>query len=113
MRATFLAEAEAELVVAADRYEAANPGLGMNFRRDVRRIVALILTNKRIGKSITAGRAKDLREFGLDRFPYSVVYRIVPGGVTIVAISHQHRRSDYWRNRVEEPVPTYTIELAA
>ena len=41
MRATFLAEAEAELVVAADRYEAANPDLGMNFRRDARRIVAL------------------------------------------------------------------------
>ena len=85
----------------------------MDFRREVRRVVALILVNNRMGKSVTAGRAKGLREFGLDRFPYSLVYRIIAGGVTIVAISHQYRRSGYWRNRVEEPVPTYTMGLAA
>jgi len=42
-----------------------------------------------------------------------VVYRNVPSGIEIVVIAHQHRRSGYWRNRVEEPAAVYAAPLAA
>jgi len=31
----------------------------------------------------------------------------------IVAVFHQRRRLDFWRNRVEEPDTVYAIPLAA
>jgi plasmid stabilization system protein ParE len=85
----------------------------MEFRQAVRRVVALIIANNRIGKPMAAGRGKGLREFVLDRFPYSVVYRIGSAEITIVAISHQQRRAGYWGHRVEEPAPMYSVRLAA
>jgi toxin ParE1/3/4 len=113
MKTTFMVEAQRELTEAASRYSESNPSLGMEFRQAVRRVVALIIANSRIGKPMAAGRAKGLREFVLDRFPYSVVYRIGSAGITIVAISHQQRRAGYWGHRVEEPAPMYSVRLAA
>ena len=108
-----MVEAQRELSEAAVRYSESSPSLGMEFRQAVRRVIAQIIANNRIGKPMTAGRGKGLREFVLDRFPYSVVYRIGSGGITIVAISHQHRRVGYWGRRVEEPAPMYSVRLAA
>ena len=40
-----------------------------------------------------------LRRFLLARFPYAVLYAVVPNSVRVVAIAHQHRRPGYWRGR--------------
>jgi plasmid stabilization system protein ParE len=39
------------------------------------------------------------RAFVLDRFPYTVFYRIRTDHVVITAIAHQSRRPGYWRYR--------------
>lgn len=39
------------------------------------------------------------RRFVLRRFPYTVFYELDGVAVTILAVAHQHRRPDYWRNR--------------
>jgi len=113
MRVEFLLEANSELILAADRYDAENPGVGIDFISEVRHAVELILDNNRIGRIIRVGRAEILHEFVLDRFPYSIVYRILANRIVIVAVSHQHRRAGYWRSRVEEPEADYRIPLAA
>ena len=113
MKARFLPAAVFELESSAEDYEAAEPGLGSEFRQEVRSIVALIERHHRIGPSVNAGTKTALREFLLDRFPYRLIYSIDANDIIIVALAHQHRRSGYWRGRVEEPTPAYAIQHAA
>ena len=35
----------------------------------------------------------------LRRYPFSVVYRIEPSRILVVAVAHAHRRPGYWRRR--------------
>ena len=39
------------------------------------------------------------RRYLLRRFPFSVIYRIEPHRILIVAVAHGHRRPGYWRSR--------------
>ena len=41
------------------------------------------------------GRKKPLRQF-----PYNVIYSIDPRGIFVLAIAHQKRRWDYWKDRL-------------
>ncbi len=34
-----------------------------------------------------------------DRFPYQLIYRFDDTKIVVVAISHHHRRPNYWRSR--------------
>lgn len=43
------------------------------------------------------------RHFLLRRFPFSVVYRLEPARILIVAVAHGHRRPGYWRSRLQTP----------
>jgi len=40
------------------------------------------------------------RRYLLRRFPFSVVYRIEPTRIVIVAMAHFRRRPGYWRSRL-------------
>ena len=40
-----------------------------------------------------------IRRCRLRRFPYSVVYTQDGNDLLVLAIAHQHRKPDYWRNR--------------
>ena len=39
------------------------------------------------------------RRFVVDRFPYTVLYRIREDHVFITAVAHHSRRAGYWRHR--------------
>jgi len=39
------------------------------------------------------------RRFVLDRFPYTLLYRVREDHIFITAVAHQSRRPDYWRDR--------------
>ena len=39
------------------------------------------------------------RRFMLDRFPYTVLYRVRADHIFITAVAHQSRRPGYWRHR--------------
>jgi plasmid stabilization system protein ParE len=43
---------------------------------------------------------RDIRVRRLGTFPYSIVYRVRDGVITVVAFAHTSRRPDYWRDRV-------------
>jgi len=40
------------------------------------------------------------RRYLLRRFPFSVVYRVEPSRILIVAVAHGRRRPGYWRSRL-------------
>ena len=40
------------------------------------------------------------RRYLLRRFPFSIVYRVQPTRILIVAVAHGRRRPGYWKSRV-------------
>lgn len=41
------------------------------------------------------------RRYLMKRFPFVVVYRVVPDRIEIVAIAHGRRRPAYWKTRLD------------
>jgi plasmid stabilization system protein ParE len=39
------------------------------------------------------------RRYLLRRFPFSVIYRVEPSRIVIVAVAHGRRRAGYWKSR--------------
>jgi plasmid stabilization system protein ParE len=88
--------AEAELVDAVRYYEQRREGLGSSFLAEVRRCIRLIAANPQIGTVLE----DDVRRKTLHRFPYSLLYAQDAATITILAVMHQKRRPDYWRERM-------------
>jgi hypothetical protein len=38
----------------------------------------------------------------MTRFPFSVYYRVLPDDLQILAVKHDKRHPDYWRDRLKE-----------
>ncbi len=82
---------------AALFYEGEASGLGADFLDDVQRAVDRLREHPRLGQVVSG----DLRRGLLSRFPFSLIYTIEPEGLLIVAVAHQRRRPDYWRDRID------------
>lgn len=39
------------------------------------------------------------RRYVLRRYPFSIVYRFADDLIEVIAVAHQRRRPDYWRDR--------------
>jgi plasmid stabilization system protein ParE len=94
----FHPDALEEYEEAAAWYEERRYRLGLEFTVAVEGGVAAILTNPDRYQPVRGG----VRIFRLKRFPYYIFYRYNEAGqhVRIVAIMHQKRRPDYWRERL-------------
>jgi plasmid stabilization system protein ParE len=91
-----LLPAEEEMTEASVFYEAATSGLGDGFLDEVQRLVKVLREHPELGQSVGRG----LRRALLHRFPFSLVYSVEVDAVLIVAVAHQRRRPDYWRDRI-------------
>ena len=98
MKADFHPAASEEIVETAAYYDGEVPGLGNGFILEVERIVGILRDQTKIGQRIE----KDFRRILLARFPYSLIYCIEPERILVVAVSHQHRRPGYWRERINQ-----------
>ncbi len=56
---------------------------------------SLILAHPELGKPVSSR----VRALPISRFPYSVIYRITPDAIIVLAIAHQRRRPTYWAQR--------------
>jgi plasmid stabilization system protein ParE len=92
----FLLPAEEEMTEASVFYEAATSGLGAGFLDEVGRLINILREQPELGQSVGRG----LRRALLHRFPFSLIYSVEVDTVVIVAVAHQRRRPDYWRNRM-------------
>ena len=43
---------------------------------------------------------EETRRCLLSRFPYMVIYAPLPDELLVIAVGHQHRRPEYWRDRL-------------
>jgi plasmid stabilization system protein ParE len=97
MKIVFSALAKRELEDAARHYEFQYAGLGKRFKKEVRK-AALRIAQYPEAWSIERG---EIRKCSLHKFPYKVLYSIEQDHIFIVAVAHQHRRPDYWVDRIE------------
>ena len=81
---------------AAAYYETCVPELGTDFISTIE--IAVLDLSDDPEKWPMIG--KEIRRRILPRFPYSILYKIDPEEIIIVAIMHQKRRPNYWINRL-------------
>ncbi|MBC8279527.1 MAG: type II toxin-antitoxin system RelE/ParE family toxin [Chloroflexi bacterium] len=84
------------MVGAAEFYESQSRGLGLAYLGEVQSAISRITQNPRSGGLIRG----EIRCRFLRRFPFSVLYRIDPEEIVIIAIMHLRRRPGYWENRI-------------
>ncbi len=92
----FLLPAKEEMIDASIFYAAASSGLGAGFLDEVGRVINILREHPDLGQRVGRGFRRAL----LHRFPFSLIYSLELDTIVIVAVSHQHRRPDYWRYRI-------------
>ena len=95
MNLTFLPAAQEELDAAATYLDERAAGLGTELVDDVERAATLAATFPNIGHPVDPTH----RKLTLQRFSYSLVYRIEGDAILVVAVAHKRRRPGYWRSR--------------
>lgn len=96
MNIEILAAAESEIEGAYDYYERQAEGLGSRFLDE------LIYGFKNIKRYPGAwpnfsGRTKRCL---LAKFPYGVIYQLRKDKILVVAVTHLHRKPEYWKDRL-------------
>ena len=96
MTVRLLVPAQAELEEAMEWYAEKAPGLGDAFLIETLKALQLIEQLPHAWHPLTP----HIRRCRLRRFPYSVVYTLDGEDVLVLAIAHQHRKPQYWKNRL-------------
>lgn len=91
----FLPHAFFDVADAADWYESQKTGLGIRFLDEIERVLSRVRSNPLQFPEIEPGVRRGL----LRRFPYSVYFSVGEAAIRVIAILHQHRHPDTWRNR--------------
>ncbi len=92
----FLALARDELAEAKHFYNQQQPGLGDFFKREAETAVKLI-QERPLAWQIEIDA---VRRLIMNRFPYRILYIIRNEQIVVIAVAHQHRRPDYWADRI-------------
>ena len=95
IRIVFHPAAEAEMVAAAEFYDARSPGLGLDFITEVHRATRALVMYPKLGRQFS----KRLCRLLVRRFPYGLLYEPAADEILVVAVAHVRRRPGYWRRR--------------
>jgi plasmid stabilization system protein ParE len=91
----FHPEAWQEAHDAREYYEDIRPGLGDEFRLELRLTLERIRENPELyGRSTPSVRVAPVHHF-----PYSLYYEILEDRIWIAAVGHNSRRPGYWKRR--------------
>jgi plasmid stabilization system protein ParE len=92
MKIELLSIAKQELEDASAYYNSQQKGLGSRYKSEVKS------TLKRISIFPTAYMEvkSEIRRCVMHTFPYSIYYSIQDNKIVVLAISHHHRKPDYW-----------------
>ena len=91
----FHPDADSEMMEAAAYYEAQQKDLGKRFLSVVQGSLIHIQINPHLYPIIHL----DVRRCLTKTFPFNVLFRITPDQIIIMAVMHQNRHPDYWKNR--------------
>lgn len=95
MKLEILKQAESELNEAISHYEEIEPGLGIHLKEKARAALLWIQANPEILRI----RPNGYRRVNLKPFPHYIAYQIRDDTIWILAITHGHRRPEYWIER--------------
>jgi plasmid stabilization system protein ParE len=95
MKFRFHVEADQELMEARDWYARRSEVAAQAFVLEIDHAIDDILEAP---LRYPTGRRGE-RRFVLDRFPYTILYRVREDHIFITAVAHQSRRPGYWRHR--------------
>jgi hypothetical protein len=95
MSFSFHPEAEAEFLKAIEFYEECDPGLGLDFARQVQASIRNAIDFPTMWPKID----DDIRRCLVHRFPYGVLYTPDSDATFVLAVMHLHREPGYWRYR--------------
>jgi len=87
--------AEDEFLLAIDYYESQQPGLGLQFSRELYASITRICEHPIAWEQLDS----ELRRCITSRFPYGLVYRIVGDSIQIMAVMHLSRKPGYFSDR--------------
>ena len=91
----FHPEADQELTETREWYEARSEVAAQAFALEIDHAIEQILEAPL--RYATGSRGE--RRFVLDRFPYTILYRVREDDVFMTAFAHHSRRPGYWRHR--------------
>ena len=94
-RISFHRLAERELNDAAAYYESESSGLGNIFLDEVERFIEAIARNPNGGVKVRG----QVRRRLLHRFPYGILYKVMPKEIRVLAVMNLKRRPMYWIGR--------------
>ena len=94
-RVVFHPEAEDELQDATRHYEIESPGIGQTLLEDLELAIGQIIQYPESAPLVS----RLVRRKGPRRFPYNIMYIVLPGTIRVLCLAHQKRRPFYWRNR--------------
>jgi hypothetical protein len=94
VKARFTSVAELELAEAMLNYEAAQPGLGAKFLREVKTATRLIETHPQAWTPLSP-RTRRIR---VRRFPFGLFYHVRPDEVLIVSVMDLRRDPKRWED---------------
>lgn len=77
-------------------YEIEQAGLGIRFENEIKNAISHIKKSP----SIWSFERGEIRRYILHRFPYKILYSIQEDTIIILAFAHQHRKPDYWIDRI-------------
>lgn len=95
MKVRFHPAARSELRGARDWYEERSPLSAAAFAHEVATAISRIVEVPARYPAAEYGT----RRFVLQRFPFNIFYRVGATEIVIVAVAHQKRHPDYWRQR--------------
>jgi toxin ParE1/3/4 len=97
-----LDEAKEEMRQSARWYEHKRDGLGDDFLDAVERAFESIEQHpKRFKRVETQNSDREVRRLVLKRFPFLIVYEVLPAEILVVAIAHGKRKPKFWQDRLD------------
>jgi toxin ParE1/3/4 len=87
-------EADAELEIEVDFYNAQQEGLGDRFYREVKEWIVWIQANYEVPPERAGVRRVNLR-----KFPFYVIYILMEDSIRILAVGSGRRKPGYWMKR--------------
>lgn len=88
-------------MAAASRwYDRAQSPLGSDFLHMVDSTIERIDRTPQSGSPVPGVEDAAIRRASVRRFPYHVVYIVLPDRVQVLAVAHQRRRPQYWMDRI-------------
>lgn len=88
-------EAQTDFDEAFDWYEARHAGLGADFAAQVQQTFDRISANPLLHGAVF----QDVRKAPVQRFPYSIFYRVEAARILILAVFHGKRDPSIWQAR--------------